>query len=45
MQKRKYIKPEMDIIDLSIEGALLDASGEFDDEFGSVISTEFNKQV
>lgn len=34
MEKKEYIEPEMNIIDLSIEGVLLDAS--FEDEFGSI---------
>lgn len=36
MEKKEYIEPEMNIVDLSIEGALLNASGEFDDEFSSI---------
>jgi hypothetical protein len=48
MKKKEYIEPEMDIIDLSIEGALLDASSpddEYEGGYGSIIPTEINKQV
>lgn len=47
MQKKKYIKPEMEEITLQREGTLLSAScdSEFCDEFGSVISIDIDKQV
>lgn len=44
MQKKKYIKPEMEEITLQQEIHLLNGS-DFEDEFGSVISTDINKQV
>ncbi len=48
MQKKKYIKPEIEEVDLTQPNMILCASGDDDDdgfEMGSVISTEFNKQV
>lgn len=44
MQKKRYIKPEMEEIKLQHETYLLNGS-DFEDEFGSVISTDINKQV
>lgn len=43
MEKKEYIKPEMEEIEMATEGALLQAS--FEDEFGSVIPTDINPQV
>jgi hypothetical protein len=46
MEKKKYIKPEMEEVELQVEGALLEASGEdYNDELSSIIPTDINQQV
>lgn len=49
MQKRKYIKPEMEEVDLNNQELILCASGEEDEDYnggyGSIIPTDINKQV
>lgn len=47
MQKRKYIKPEMEEVDLNNQELILCASGDEDAdvEFGSITNLDINKQV
>lgn len=47
MQKRKYIKPEMEEVDLNNQELILcgSAEDEPDVEFGSIIPTDINQQV
>jgi hypothetical protein len=44
MEKKKYIKPEMEEVELQQEGALLSESYE-EGEMGSIIPTDINQQV
>ena len=45
MEKKEYIKPEMEEIELHQESNLLCESGEWCDEMGSIIPTDINQQV
>jgi hypothetical protein len=47
MEKKEYIEPEMNIVDLRAQELILcgSAEDEPDVEFGSIIPTEINQQV
>lgn len=45
MEKKEYIKPEMEEVEIQVEGALLDSSEYEGGEMGSIIPTDINQQV
>ena len=46
MEKKEYIKPEMEEVEMITEGALLQASGDdYNEEMSSIIPTDINQQV